>query len=287
MTDDPAQYAGERRSRPVPAVRPDHGGRRRAARGGRGHRAARRARPRPGRRPHPSPAADQPGLDPGRDRPRRVGPVPAPVRGGQGHRHRRGGRRADRRSALAPDHADPAGHGRPRRPGSNSSTRSGSRGVHWVNPFLALTHVVTTREIAFDVPVARSAPPTASTSTSTSLLTLGIADPVKFAYTITTGDLDQFIHATTQDGRPHARPRHRGAVRARPRVRRGGAPARHDRRQARAVRRRRPERRVHPGHAPGRAHRVARGAAARRDPAVRGAGELRARSSAGSTTAPT
>ena len=31
------------------------------------------------------------------------------------------------------------------------------------------------------------------------VLTLGIEDPVKFAYTITTGDLDEFIHATSQE----------------------------------------------------------------------------------------
>ena len=72
-------------------------------------------------------------------------------------------------------------------------------GVHWVNPFLALTHVITTRELAFDVPVAAVRSSDGVNVNVDLVLTLGIEDPVKFAYTITTGDLDEFIHATTQE----------------------------------------------------------------------------------------
>ena len=72
-------------------------------------------------------------------------------------------------------------------------------GVHWVNPFLALTHVITTREIAFDVPVAAVRSSDGVNVNVDLVLTLGIEDPVKFAYTITTGDLDEFIHATSQE----------------------------------------------------------------------------------------
>ena len=262
MTDDPAQYAGSDEAAEA-GVRPDHGGRRRAARGGRGHRAARRAGPRPGRRPHPSPAADQPGLDPGRDRPRRVGPVPAPVRGGQGHRHRRGGRRADRRPALAPDHADPAGHGRP--DGPLEQVRLGPAARR------ALGQPVPRADPRHHDPRARVRRP-------------GGGGPLvgrrqrqrrprpdprhRGPGQVRVHDHDgrpRRVHPRHHPGgRPPAGPRHRGAVRARSRVRRGGAPARLDRRQARVVRGRGAERRVHAGHAPGRDHRVARGAAARR-----------------------
>ncbi len=72
-------------------------------------------------------------------------------------------------------------------------------GVHRVNPFLALTHLVTTRELAFDVPVAAVRSADGVNVNVDLVLTLGIEDPVKFAYTITTNDLDQFIHATSQE----------------------------------------------------------------------------------------
>jgi regulator of protease activity HflC (stomatin/prohibitin superfamily) len=72
-------------------------------------------------------------------------------------------------------------------------------GSHFVNPFLALTHVVTTRELAFDVPVAAVRSSDGVNVNVDLVLTLGIEDPVKFAYTITTNDLDQFIHATSQE----------------------------------------------------------------------------------------
>ena len=72
-------------------------------------------------------------------------------------------------------------------------------GVHRVNPVLALTHVITTRELAFDVPVAAVRSSDGVNVNVDLVLTLGIEDPVKFAYTITTGDLDEFIHATSQE----------------------------------------------------------------------------------------
>ena len=108
-------------------IRPDHRGRRRARRRGRGARAADAYGPRPGRRPDPPPAADQPGLDPDRDRPRRIGPAPAAGRRAAGGHHRGRDRRPDRRLDLAPVHPDPAGLGRPRRPERAGSTPSRSR----------------------------------------------------------------------------------------------------------------------------------------------------------------
>ena len=73
-------------------------------------------------------------------------------------------------------------------------------GVNRVSPFLALTHVVTTRELAFDVPVAAVRSSDGVNVNVDLVLTLGIGDPVKLVYSITTRDIDQFVHATTQDG---------------------------------------------------------------------------------------
>src|SRR5262249_50149767 len=64
---------------------------------------------------------------------------------------------------------------------------------------VALTHVVTTRELAFDVPVAAVRSADGVNVNVDLVLTLGIDDPVKFAYQITVGDLDEFIHATCQE----------------------------------------------------------------------------------------
>ena len=72
-------------------------------------------------------------------------------------------------------------------------------GIHRVNPVVALTHVVTTRELAFDVPVAAVRSVDGVNVNVDLVLTLGIGDPVKLAYSITTSDLDEFIHATTQE----------------------------------------------------------------------------------------
>ena len=72
-------------------------------------------------------------------------------------------------------------------------------GIHRVNPLLALTHLVTTRELAFDVPVAAVRSIDGVNVNVDLVLTLGIGDPVKLAYSITTSDLDEFIHATSQE----------------------------------------------------------------------------------------
>jgi regulator of protease activity HflC (stomatin/prohibitin superfamily) len=74
-----------------------------------------------------------------------------------------------------------------------------SEGVRWVNPLVALSHVVTTREIAFDVPVTEVRSSDGIGITIDSLLTIKITDPVKFVYTITAADADQYIQAACQD----------------------------------------------------------------------------------------
>ncbi len=72
-------------------------------------------------------------------------------------------------------------------------------GIHRVSPVLALTHLVTTREIAFDVPVNEVRSADGIAVKVDLLLSLGVSDPARMAYSITTGDLDQIVHAATQD----------------------------------------------------------------------------------------
>jgi regulator of protease activity HflC (stomatin/prohibitin superfamily) len=72
-------------------------------------------------------------------------------------------------------------------------------GVHRVNPALVLTHVVTTRELAFDVPVSEARSAEGVNIGVDLLLTLHLEDQMRMVYSITTGDLDQLIHATCQD----------------------------------------------------------------------------------------
>jgi regulator of protease activity HflC (stomatin/prohibitin superfamily) len=72
-------------------------------------------------------------------------------------------------------------------------------GNHVVNPTVALSHVVTTRDIAFDVPVTEVRSSDGVGVTVDVLLTLKISDPVRFAYSITPGDADQFVQASCQD----------------------------------------------------------------------------------------
>ena len=72
-------------------------------------------------------------------------------------------------------------------------------GVRRVSPFVALSHLVTTREIAFDVPVSEVRSADGVGVAVDVLITLRIADPVKFAYAITPGDADQLVQASCQD----------------------------------------------------------------------------------------
>jgi regulator of protease activity HflC (stomatin/prohibitin superfamily) len=74
-----------------------------------------------------------------------------------------------------------------------------AEGIHRVSPFLALSHIITTREIAFDVPVNEARSADGVGISIDLMLTLKVADPVKFAYAISTGDADQLIHAAAQD----------------------------------------------------------------------------------------
>lgn len=77
--------------------------------------------------------------------------------------------------------------------------RTLTEGSHTVNPLLAMTHVVTTREFVFDVPVHDTRAADGVNVSVDILVTLQITDPVKFVYSITTGDADQLVRAASQD----------------------------------------------------------------------------------------
>jgi regulator of protease activity HflC (stomatin/prohibitin superfamily) len=83
--------------------------------------------------------------------------------------------------------------------------RSGQRpgvlepGIHRVSPRVVLTHLVTTRELAFDVPVSEVRSSDGIAVTVDLLLTLLITAPLRSAYSITSSDLDQLVHASTQE----------------------------------------------------------------------------------------
>jgi regulator of protease activity HflC (stomatin/prohibitin superfamily) len=92
-------------------------------------------------------------------------------------------------------------------PGTVGLVMAGSRhrlalpaGVHRVPPWYVLTHLVTTREIAFDVPVNKVRTADGVGVDIDVILTLGFSDHARFVYTITTGDLDQLAQAACQDG---------------------------------------------------------------------------------------
>ena len=91
-------------------------------------------------------------------------------------------------------------------PGAVALTVKGGRpysvlepGIHRVRPNVALTHLVTTREIAFDVPVSETRSADGVSVSVDLMLTLRIAEPQRFAYQVATGDADALVHAAAQD----------------------------------------------------------------------------------------
>ena len=72
-------------------------------------------------------------------------------------------------------------------------------GIHRVRPVIALTHLVTTREIAFDVPVSEARSSDGVAVAVDLMLTLQVADPTRFAWEVATGDADALVHAAAQD----------------------------------------------------------------------------------------
>jgi regulator of protease activity HflC (stomatin/prohibitin superfamily) len=72
-------------------------------------------------------------------------------------------------------------------------------GIHLVPPVVVLTHLITRRQVAFDVPVRQVRSSEGVGVDVDVILTLRVADPVTFAYAISTSDADQLVQAVALD----------------------------------------------------------------------------------------
>ena len=81
--------------------------------------------------------------------------------------------------------------------GRHVGTREG--GMHVVSPRIAVSHLVTRREIPYDAPVFETPTRDNARASLDTLLTFTITDPYRFVYNITADDFDQVLQATCQD----------------------------------------------------------------------------------------
>ena len=72
-------------------------------------------------------------------------------------------------------------------------------GVHYVSPWIAVSHLVTRREIPYDAPVFETPTRDNVRASIDTLLTFSITDPYRFVYSISADDFDQVLQATCQD----------------------------------------------------------------------------------------
>ena len=78
--------------------------------------------------------------------------------------------------------------------------RTISSGTHVVAPWYIVSHLVTRREIPFDVPVVEAPTQDDVRATVDTLITFRIVDPYKFVYNISADDFDEVLQATCQAG---------------------------------------------------------------------------------------
>ncbi len=78
--------------------------------------------------------------------------------------------------------------------------RTINSGTHVIPPWIAVTHLVTRREIPFDVPVQGSITKDNVRANIDTMVTFTIYDPYKFVYSISADDFDQVFQAGCQDG---------------------------------------------------------------------------------------
>ncbi len=90
--------------------------------------------------------------------------------------------------------------------GANALLAKGGRyyktigsGTSIVPPWIMVTHLVTRREIPFDVPVVEAPTKDNVRASVDTLVTFNIADPYKFVYSISADDFDQVFQAICQD----------------------------------------------------------------------------------------
>jgi regulator of protease activity HflC (stomatin/prohibitin superfamily) len=72
-------------------------------------------------------------------------------------------------------------------------------GMHIVPPWFVITHLVTRREIPYDVPVVEALTSDKVRARVDALITFGITDPYRFVYSISAADFDQVLHAACQE----------------------------------------------------------------------------------------
>jgi regulator of protease activity HflC (stomatin/prohibitin superfamily) len=72
-------------------------------------------------------------------------------------------------------------------------------GIHWVPPYIFVSHLVTRREIPFDVPVVASLTKDNVRANVDILITFSITDPYKFVFSIAPTDFDHVFQAACQD----------------------------------------------------------------------------------------
>jgi regulator of protease activity HflC (stomatin/prohibitin superfamily) len=73
-------------------------------------------------------------------------------------------------------------------------------GRHFLLPWVAVTHLVTRREIPFDVSVDGAPTSDLVRATVDTLITFTITEPERFVYNISAGDFDHVLQAMCQDG---------------------------------------------------------------------------------------
>lgn len=72
-------------------------------------------------------------------------------------------------------------------------------GRHFVAPWILISHLVTRREIPFDVPIVQAPTKDNVRANIDTLMTFRIVDPYQFVYNISAGDFDQVFQAICQD----------------------------------------------------------------------------------------
>jgi regulator of protease activity HflC (stomatin/prohibitin superfamily) len=76
-------------------------------------------------------------------------------------------------------------------------------GISLIPPYIVVTHLVTRREIPFDVPVVEAPTKDNVRAGVDTLVTFVITDPYKFVYSISADDFDEVFQAACQDGLRH------------------------------------------------------------------------------------
>lgn len=77
--------------------------------------------------------------------------------------------------------------------------RTVSSGTHFIPPWIPVSHLVTRREIPFDVPIVEASTEDNVRANLDILLTFQITDPYHFVYSISADDFDQVFQAACQD----------------------------------------------------------------------------------------